>query len=83
MHYGVGNMPGAVPHTSTYALTNVTVPYVVRLANGLREAFTADPGLLKGVNVARGEVTNEAVAEAHRMPCGSAARLLGLASRHG
>lgn len=79
VHYGVGNMPGAVPHTSTYALTNVTVPYVVRLAKGLREALAEDPGLRKGVNVAEGEVTNQAVAEAHRMPFGSAAKLLGLA----
>ncbi len=78
VHYGVGNMPGAVPHTSTYALTNATVPYVVRLARGLREALAEDPGLLKGVNVATGQVTNQAVAEAHRMPCGSAADLLGL-----
>ncbi len=81
VHYGVGNMPGAVPHTSTYALTNVTVPYVVRLAKGLHEAFAADPGLLKGVNVTTGEVTNKAVAEAHRMPCESAAKLFGLAGR--
>ncbi|MFN2557083.1 MAG: alanine dehydrogenase [Nitriliruptorales bacterium] len=81
VHYGVGNMPGAVPHTSTYALTNVTVPYVVRLAKGLRHALSEDPGLLKGVNAAAGEVTNQAVAEAHRMPCGSAAKLLGLAGR--
>ncbi|MDQ3932870.1 MAG: alanine dehydrogenase [Actinomycetota bacterium] len=79
VHYGVGNMPGAVPHTSTYALTNVTVPYVVRLANGLREALAEDPGLLKGVNVAEGEVTNQAVAEAHRMPFGPVDEVLGLA----
>ncbi len=58
VHYCVGNMPGAVPHTSTYALTNVTVPYAVRLANGVRQALEADPGLRKGVNVAHGEITN-------------------------
>lgn len=65
VHYCVGNMPGAVPHTSTYALTNVTVPYAVRLANGVRQALEADPGLRKGVNVAHGEITNAGVAEAH------------------
>lgn len=65
VHYAVGNMPGAVPHTSTYALTNVTVPYAVRLANGPLEAIAADAGLRKGVNVAGGSVTNEGVARAH------------------
>ncbi|MDX1657952.1 MAG: alanine dehydrogenase [Nitriliruptorales bacterium] len=65
VHYCVGNMPGAVPNTSTYALTNVTMPYAVRLANGVADALAADRGLLAGVNVAEGVVTNEGVAEAH------------------
>jgi alanine dehydrogenase len=66
VHYCVGNMPGAVPHTSTYALTNATLPYVVALARtGLVEALRNDPALAKGVNVYEGSVTNAAVAEAH------------------
>jgi len=66
IHYGVGNMPGAVPHTSTYALTNATLPYVLELAGrGLREAAEADEALVAGVNVHAGEVTKEAVARAH------------------
>src|ERR687885_717826 len=57
-HYCVTNMPGAVPITSTYALTNATLPYVLALAeHGVRGAITADPGLRLGVNVARGQVT--------------------------
>jgi alanine dehydrogenase len=66
VHYCVGNMPGAVPHTSTYALTNATLPYVVALAKvGLVEAMRQDPALAMGVNVHEGSVTNAAVAEAH------------------
>jgi alanine dehydrogenase len=66
VHYCVGNMPGAVPHTSTYALTNATLPYVVELANrGLEEAVRDDPALGKGVNVYRGAIVYEPVAEAH------------------
>lgn len=78
VHYCVGNMPGAVPHTSTYALTNVTMPYAVRLANGLEDALAADAGLVEGVNVAGGTVTNVGVAEAHGMPHRPAAEVLGL-----
>ena len=64
--YCVANMPGAVPHTSTYALTNVTLPYAVALANlGWRKAMAADAALAKGLNVHAGEVTNEPVAQAH------------------
>jgi len=67
--YCVANMPGAVPHTSTYALTNVTVPYAVELANrGWREALRADPSLAKGLNTHDGAITNQPVAEAHDMP---------------
>ena len=69
VHYCVGNMPGAVPHTSTYALTNATMPYVVALADhGLKEAVRLDPALAKGVNVYEGQVVYEPVAEAHGMP---------------
>ena len=65
-HYCVANMPGAVPITSTKALTNATLPYVESIANnGLRAAVTADPALAKGVNVVDGKLTYEAVAEAH------------------
>ena len=64
IHYCVANMPGAVPITSTYALTNATLPYVLSLAdNGLVEAVRRDPGLRPGVNVARGKVTHAAVAQ--------------------
>jgi alanine dehydrogenase len=66
--YCVANMPGAVPHTSTYALTNVTMPYAVELANrGWREALGADPSLAKGLNTHDGAVTYGPVAEAHGM----------------
>jgi alanine dehydrogenase len=69
VHYAVGNMPGAVPHTSTYALTNATLPYVVALARkGLGGALREDPALARGVNVYEGNVTNAAVAEAHGLP---------------
>jgi alanine dehydrogenase len=64
--YCVANMPGAVPHTSTYALTNVTLPYAVELANrGWRDALRADPALALGLNTHAGQVTYGPVAEAH------------------
>jgi alanine dehydrogenase len=64
--YCVANMPGAVPHTSTYALTNVTLPYAVELANrGWRDALRADRALALGLNTHEGQLTNAAVAEAH------------------
>jgi alanine dehydrogenase len=64
IHYCVANMPGAVPVTSTYALTNATLPYAVALADhGVVEAIRRDPGLRPGVNVANGTVTHPAVAE--------------------
>ena len=69
VHYCVGNMPGAVPHTSTYALTNATLPYALALARkGLGGALEDDPALAKGVNVYEQHVTNAAVAEAHGLP---------------
>jgi alanine dehydrogenase len=65
-HYCVANMPGAVPITSTKALTNATLPYVEEIADhGLREAIARDPALARGVNVMDGKITYEAVAEAH------------------
>jgi alanine dehydrogenase len=67
--YCVANMPGAVPHTSTYALTNVTLPYAVELANrGWRDALRADAALALGLNTHEGAVTYGPVAEAHGMP---------------
>jgi alanine dehydrogenase len=65
VHYAVANMPGAVPRTSTMALTNVTVPYAVQIANkGYRKACLENVALLKGINTLNGYVTYEAVAEA-------------------
>jgi alanine dehydrogenase len=65
-HYCVANMPGAVPITSTKALTNATLPYVETIADyGLAEAVARDPALARGVNVVGGKVTYEAVADAH------------------
>jgi alanine dehydrogenase len=67
-HYCVANMPGAVPITSTKALTNVTLPYVEEIAeHGLREAVARDRSLARGVNVFEGKVTYEAVADAHNL----------------
>jgi alanine dehydrogenase len=66
LFYCVGNMPGAVPNTSTYALTNVTLRYAVALANkGVRAAFEADPALARGLNTAAGQVAHSSVSEAH------------------
>jgi alanine dehydrogenase len=69
VHYCVANMPGAVPITSTKALTNVTLPYVEAIADrGLAAAVARDPALAKGVNVIAGKITYAAVAEAHALP---------------
>ncbi|MBP8948847.1 MAG: alanine dehydrogenase [Candidatus Promineofilum sp.] len=69
VHYGVANMPGAVPRTSTLALSNATLPYVLRIARrGAEGAMAADPGLAKGLNIYRGEVTYAAVAECFNLP---------------
>jgi alanine dehydrogenase len=68
-HYCVTNMPGAVPITSTYALTNATLPYVIDIAErGVRQALEASDGLRKGLNVDHGEITHPAVAEALGLP---------------
>lgn len=67
--YCVANMPGAVPHTSTYALTNVTLPYVTAIADlGVRAAARNDPSLAAGINVVDGDVVYSAVADAHGLP---------------
>jgi alanine dehydrogenase len=67
-HYCVANMPGAVPITSTKALTNVTLPFVEEIADfGLAQAVARDPALARGVNVLDGKITYEAVAEAHNL----------------
>jgi alanine dehydrogenase len=67
--YCVANMPGAVPHTSTYALTNATLPYIVELAgHGLTGALRRDPALALGLNIHEGQVVYGPVAEAHGMP---------------
>lgn len=64
VHYSVANMPGAVPRTSTFALTNVTIPYAVRIANkGVKTAVLEDRALLKGINTMKGKLTIREVAE--------------------
>ena len=64
IHYGVANMPGAVGRTSTFALTNATLPYALKLADmGYQNACRSDPGLAEGINVERGKITNKAVAD--------------------
>ena len=77
LHYCVGNMPGAVPLTSTRALTNATLPYVRTLADrGWRRAVQEDPGLGAGVNIADGVITWPGVAEAFGLPCTPLVELL-------
>jgi alanine dehydrogenase len=77
--YCVANMPGAVPNTSTWALTNVTLPYVVALADkGVLGAVGADPALARGVNVANGCVVLDEVAQAHGMPHTPVEKALGV-----
>ncbi|HVD78419.1 MAG TPA: alanine dehydrogenase [Vicinamibacteria bacterium] len=69
VHYCVANMPGAVPRTSTFALTNVTFPYLLRIARkGLRQALKEDPALVSGVNTYAGKLTCAPVAEAQGLP---------------
>jgi alanine dehydrogenase len=80
-HYCVANMPGAVPITSTHALTNATLPYAIALADlGVGGAIRRDPGLRPGVNVAAGEVTHPAVAEAVGASCVPVEEALGMES---
>jgi len=77
IHYGVANMPGGVPRTSTLALTNATLPYAVQLANkGWKRALKENPALLKGLNVTDGKVTYAGVAEAFGMELSDPAKFL-------
>jgi alanine dehydrogenase len=77
IHYGVANMPGGVPRTSTLALTNATLPYALQLANkGWKKALKDNPALLKGLNVADGKVTYAGVAEAFGMEFHDPAKFL-------
>ena len=70
VHYCVANIPGAVPYTSTLALTNATLPYAIKLADmGWEKACRADAGLAAGLNVVDGKVTFPGVAEAFGMEC--------------
>lgn len=70
LHYAVANIPGAVPHTSTLALTNATLPYALRLADkGWRQACKDDKALALGVNIVEGKVVFPAVAQAWDLPC--------------
>ena len=79
VHYCVANMPGAVPITSTMALTNVTLPYVEAIANlGVRAAVSADPALARGVNTMEGKLTYAAVGEAHGLDSTPLGALLDL-----
>jgi alanine dehydrogenase len=69
VHYGVANMPGAVPRTSSLALSNATLPYVLKLADmGVVNALNSEPGLLKGLNTYQGSITYPAVADAFDLP---------------
>ena len=68
LHYGVANMPGAVSHTSTLALTNATLPFVRRLARAGLKAAAADPALARGMNTCRGQLCNAAVAKTQGLP---------------
>jgi alanine dehydrogenase len=77
VHYCVTNMPGAVPHTSTLALTNSTFPYLLRIANlGAREALKQDAGLAEGLNTWLGRLTYRGVAESQKRPWTAAAEVL-------
>jgi len=77
IHYGVANMPGGVPRTSTLALTNATLPYALQLANkGWKKALKDNPALLKGLNACEGKVTYAGVAEAFGMDYTEASKFL-------
>jgi len=70
VHYAVPNMPGAVPRTSTFALSNATMPYALQIANeGVDAALRNNPALMKGLNVYKGKLVNKAVANAQGVPC--------------
>lgn len=78
IHYCVTNMPGAYPRTSTLALTNVTFPYVLKIANkGYKEALREDKALARGLNLFKGKITCEGIAKAHNLPYHSVKEVLG------
>jgi alanine dehydrogenase len=78
VHYCVANIPGAVARTSTLALTSVTLPYILEIADyGVEGAAQRDPALLKGLSILNGHLVSEPVAEAHGLPYESAEELLG------
>jgi alanine dehydrogenase len=78
IHYCVTNMPGAMPITSTIALTNATFPYAVEIANqGLRRAVLGNPAIRRGVNIALGQITYKNVADAFQMPYAPVEEVLG------
>jgi alanine dehydrogenase len=78
VHYCVTNMPGAVPNTSTLALTNATFPYVLRIANrGAKEALKQDPGFAEGLNTWLGTLTHKGVAESQKREWTAPASVLG------
>jgi alanine dehydrogenase len=78
VHYAVANIPGAVPRTSTFALTNVTIPYAVQIATkGLEKAISESRPLARGVNVYKGQVTYQAVAESLDLPYASLNEVMG------
>jgi len=73
VHYGVANMPGAVGRTSTFALTNATLPYALKLADmGYQDACADDPGLAAGINIERGKITYQPVADTFGLDCAPA-----------
>jgi alanine dehydrogenase len=77
VHYGVANMPGAVPRTSSLALSNATLRYVLKIADyGLQDAMHSDPGLALGLNIHRGKVTHPAVADTFGLPLAASEGLL-------
>ena len=78
VHYCVANMPGGVPRTSTFALNNATMPYVLALADHGLDAMRADPHLREGLNIMAGKVTCEPVSKAQTLPYESAEKMLGM-----
>ena len=78
LQYCVANMPGAYPETSTLALTNVTLPYTLKIANkGYRQALGEDKALARGLNLLEGKVTCEGIAKAHSLPYHPLEEVLG------
>ncbi|HBP66526.1 MAG TPA: alanine dehydrogenase, partial [Desulfosporosinus sp.] len=79
VHYSVANMPGSVSRTSTFALTNATLPYAMKIANkGWRQALMEDAGFARGLNVYKGQVTYKAVADDRNLPYTPVEEILAL-----